>query len=301
MLIRQPALTGVTISLILLLARSLPAQSEAALRQQFEGRTVTMKLAMPGTEDGVDIYPLANPPLDYPRYADRLKRYGTAIRSGESVMITKIKVKSNLIEFQLGGGGYGTFGDETSSNVSVSPTPKTKREKNLEAELKRETDPNKQRAMKEEIDDLRKEREREDARNRAAVAEAEEHRKENIRQRRIEGGSRFNIRYRDGLPNSAITPEAVKQALAEYVSFENTVGDATPLQPAGGETVNRTGLPRKGMLVTEADQLLGTPKKTTERMEGRLKVMTRVYSVPSGVISAEFVEGVLIRFTATSD
>src|SRR5262249_10068870 len=159
-----------------------------------------LKLAMPGTEYGVDIYPTAEPPLDFPRYADRLKDYGTAIRSGESVMVTKVKVKSKLIEFQLGGGGYGTSGDETSSNVTTYSTPKTKREKNLEAELKRETDPNKQRTMKEEIDQLRSDREREDARNRASVAEAEEQKKQNIRQRRIEGGSRFNIRHRDEVP-----------------------------------------------------------------------------------------------------
>jgi hypothetical protein len=152
-----PSIALSAFALSLVTAR-LPAQSEAALKQHFEGKTVTMKLAMPGTEDGVDIYPMADPPLDYPRYADRLKGYGTAIKSGESVMITKIKVKSKLIEFQLGGGGYGTSGDETSSSVSVSSAPKTKREKNLEAELKRETDPNKQREMKEEIDKLREER-----------------------------------------------------------------------------------------------------------------------------------------------
>jgi len=280
----------------------LRAQTEAVLRQHFEGKTVTMKLAMPGTEDGVDIYPLAEPPLDFPRYADRLKDNGTAIRSGESVMITKIKVKSRLIEFQLGGGGYGTSGDETSSNVGVSSAPKTKREKNLEAELKRETDPNKQRDMREEIDKLRSDREREDARNRASVAEAQEQKKLNIRQRRLEGGSRFNIRYRDGVPASALTPESIKQVLAEYVSFEGPLAAPTPLQPAGGETTPpKSGLPRKGMLMKEADALLGTPQKTSERMEGRLKVVTRVYSTSAGVISAEFVEGVLIRYTATSN
>jgi hypothetical protein len=297
-------LSYITLSVLALFlgAAPLPAQSEAALRQHFEGKMVTMKLAMPGTEYGVDIYPLAEPPLDYPRYADRLKDYGTAIRSGESVMITKVKVKSKLIEFQLGGGGYGTSGDETSSNMSVSSTPKTKREKNLEAELKRETDPNKQRDMKEEIDKLRAEREREDARNRASVAEAEEQRKQNIRQRRIEGGSRFNIRYREGVPTSALTPEAVKQALAEYVAFEGALAGSTPLQPAGGEAAPpRTGLPRKGMLMAEADELLGVPQKTSERMEGRLKVTTRVYSTAAGVVSAEFVEGVLIRYTAMSN
>src|SRR4051812_30650264 len=101
-------------------AAPLAAQSEAALREYFEGRTVTLKLAMPGTEKGVDIYPGSPRPLDYPRYADRLKDYGTAIRAGESITITKIKLKSKLIEFQLGGGGYGTFGDETSGNVGTA-------------------------------------------------------------------------------------------------------------------------------------------------------------------------------------
>jgi hypothetical protein len=194
--------------LLAALTSRLAGQSEAALKEYFEGKTVTSKLALPGTEDGVDIYPGTARPLDYPRYADRLKDYGTAVRSGEPVTVTKIRVKSKHIEFQLGGGGYGTFGDETSSNVSTQAAPKTKREKNLEAEVKREADPVKKRAMKEELDDLRAERERENARNRSVVAEAEEHRKQNVRQRRLEGGSRFNVRYPAGVPAEALAPEA---------------------------------------------------------------------------------------------
>jgi hypothetical protein len=49
-------------------------------------------------------------------------------------MITKIRVKSNHIEFQLGA-GYGTMGDETSSSVYVESAPKSNREKNLESAL----------------------------------------------------------------------------------------------------------------------------------------------------------------------
>ncbi|MEO7985481.1 MAG: hypothetical protein ABI766_03030 [Gemmatimonadales bacterium] len=294
---------GLTLLALSLPAAPLPAQSEASLKQYFEGRTVTVRIAMPGTEDGIDLYPDESPSLDYPRYADRLKDNGTAIRSGETVMITKIKVKSKLIEFQLGGGGYGTMGDETSSGVSVSSAPKTRREKNLEGELKRETDPVKRRAMNEELDDLRKDREREDARNHAAVADAEETRKQTIRQRRLEGGSRFNLRYRSNIPLPALTPDAVKQALAAYISFEPESTTPSPLQPAGvtpPSAPTAPGLPRKGMLLAEVEGLLGTPQKATERMEGRLKVLTRTYSVQAGEISAEFVEGVLIRYTASS-
>jgi len=55
------------------------------------------------------------------------------------------------------------------------------------------------------------------------------------------------------------------------------------------------------MLLQEADALLGTPAKTTERKEGTLKVQTREYATASGRINADFVEGVLIRYTITSE
>jgi hypothetical protein len=295
-----------SLATLVLGASPLVAQSEPALREYFEGKTVTVKQAMPGTEEGVDIYPGTDKPLDYPKYASRLKEHGTALRSGQSALVTKVKVKSKHIEFQLDGGGYGTMGDETSTNISTAATPKTRREKNLEAELKREIDPVKKRAMREEIDDLRREREREDARNRSAVAEAEEHRKENVRQRRLEGGSRFNIRYRDQLPSSALTPEGVMSALAQYVDFSGL--SATAAAPAipgqvgpEAQQPRRGGLPRKGMLAQEVDAQLGPPKSTKERKEGTLRVQTKEYSTPDGRVTGEFVEGVLIRYTITSE
>lgn len=104
-----------------------------------------MKLDVPATENGVDVYPLANPRMDFGAYARRLKSYGTARRSGQSIMVTKIKVKDKHIEFQLGAGGYGTFGDQTSPSVPIQPTEKTIRERDLEAEIRaeirRERDP----------------------------------------------------------------------------------------------------------------------------------------------------------------
>ena len=294
--------------LVLATPATLHGQSEAALKEYFEGKTVRVKIAMPGTEDGVDIYPETAKPLDYPRHADRLKDNGTALRAGDDALVTKVKVKAKLIEFQLDGGGYGTMGDETSSNVNVSDAPKSKREQNLEGDLKRTSDPTRRREIKEELDDLKARRAREDARNRASVAEAEETKKANIRQRRLEGGSRFNIRYDDGVPAMAITPEAIKDALAAYVDFdepEPAPAEVTSALPvAGSVPVGKPGpggLPAKGMLQADVDELLGTPKKTSDRMEGRLKVTTRVYPTAAGQVTAEFVEGVLIRFSMTSN
>jgi hypothetical protein len=299
-------LTRPLVALLLLLAPAVAhGQSEAALREYFEGRTVKVKIAMPGTEDGVDLYPGTTKPLDYPRHATRLKNYGTALKAGNEALVTKIKLKAKLIEFQLDGGGYGTMGDETSSSVSVTSAPKTKREQNLEGELKREQDPVRRRAMKEELDDLRAARERENARNRASVAEAEESKRANIRQRRLESGSRFNIRYPNGVPNSALTPEAVKEALAAYLEFpEPVAAPPSPMPIAANDPApgpGPGGLPRKGMLLADVDRLLGTPARISERMEGRLKVSTRVYPTDRGQVSAEFVEGVLIRYTMTSN
>ncbi len=291
-------------------AAPLRAQSEAQLRQYFEGKRVTLKIAMPGTEEGVDIFPGTGTPLDYPRYAGRLKDHGTAIRSGDDAMITKIRVKSKHIEFQLDGGGFGTMGDETSTAVSVPSTPQSKREKSLEAELKREKDPVKRRELEEERDELQREREREDARNRAAVADAEEQKKQNVRQRRVEGGSRFNVRYRDRLPDAVLSPKGLEDALAEYVSFPslpiNTLASNEGGETMEGEAVGRTPeprstLPRKGMTTREVEELLGESVQSSERAEGELRVVTRTYRSGDGQVTAEFVEDVLFRYSVESN
>lgn len=295
--------------MLLSLAAPLTAQSEADLRRHFEGKRVTLRIDMPGTEQGVDIYPGTERPLDYPRYASRLKDHGTAIEAGEDAMITKIRVKSSHIEFQLDGGGYGTMGDETSSSVPVESSPKSKREKNLEAELKREKDPVRRRALQEELDDLRSAREREDARNRAQVAVAEEQKDQNIRQRRLAGGSRFNVRYRGDLPAAVLMPQGLEAALAEYVTFPqlpvNTSATGAAPAAAGSATGDSAApaspLPRKGMTAAELEQMLGTPVQTAERSEGTLRVVTRTYRYPEGQVTAEFVEDVLIRYSMTSD
>src|SRR5688572_3994013 len=214
----------VPLLLLGLSARPAVAQTEAALRAYFEGKSVTVNVEMPGSDDGVDVYPAKSQPIDFRKHAARLKQYGTAIKKGDQVLITKVKLKDDLIEFQLGGGGYGTFGDDTYSSVSVPSAPKTQREKNLEQDLKKTTDPAQRRKINEEIDALRKDREREDARNQAHLADAQQLKEANIRQKRLEAGSRFNIRYAKPLPSEAATPEGVMRALAEHVDFSQMTG-----------------------------------------------------------------------------
>ena len=284
-----------TFALLLLALTAAPAlaQSEDQLRVFFEGKSVRVKLEMPGSSEGVDVHPGAAQPVDFPRHASRLKRFGTAIRRGEEVLITKIKLKNDHIEFQLGGGGYGTFGDDTSPYVSVPSASKTEREKNLEKELPATTDPALRKKLKEDLDRLRQSRQREDSRNRAEAAQATAIQDANIRQRRQESGSRFNIQYERSVPPYALTPESLMQALAEYVDFSPMSGARVDVPRGAGEL-------RKGLTVEEVDAMLGRPESISSRMEGTLSVSASSYRTRNRRISAEFVEGVLIRFTITS-
>ena len=281
-------------------ARPAAAQSEEDLRAFFEGKTVVVKIEMPGTEAGVDVRPGAPQPVVFPILARRLKVFGTALRPGDQVLVTKVKVKKDLIEFQLGGGGYGTFGDDVSSNVNVPATPKSARERELEDDLKRTNDPDDRRRLRERIDRLRQERQREDARNQARTAEAREIKSANIRQRRAEAGSRFNIRYEPIVPPEALTPESVMQVLADYVDFSPVapgapVASGAPLEPNADGPDQPSEL-RRGLTVEEVDAMLGRPDGITKRREGTLIVSTSTYRTPGRIVTAEFVEGVLIRF-----
>src|SRR5438309_204837 len=89
---------AVSVVIIIALARPAPAQDEDALKAFFEGKRVVVKVDMPGTADGVDVRVDENQPIDFKKYGDRLKAYGTSIREGESAVVTLVKVKKDLIE-----------------------------------------------------------------------------------------------------------------------------------------------------------------------------------------------------------
>lgn len=82
------------------------AQSETDLKQFFEGKTVTLRIDLPATREGVNIYPERSQPFDYKEYGDRLKRHGAFVRGFEVVTITELDVKGKQIEVQVA--GYGT-------------------------------------------------------------------------------------------------------------------------------------------------------------------------------------------------
>jgi hypothetical protein len=273
-----------------LLAAAGPAaaQDEASLRSYFEGRRVTLRIDMPGSSDGVDVHADSSQPMDYSRYRARLRQFGASIRAGESAMVTLVKVKKDLVEFQLGGGGFGTFGDDTSTSVSMPLVEKSRREKELEQAVRDEDDKRRRRELQRDLDELRDRRERENRRIEVAKALAEERKREIVASKRRSGGARFNLRYDDAVPRG-IRPDEIMAALAEYVDFS----------PASGLYGMRgtEHLPRKGMSRGDAELEFGDPIDVYDRREGRLTVTTIRFVSGRDQISAEFVEDVLIRFT----
>jgi hypothetical protein len=289
---------NLAICLVALTAAPGLAQSEDALKDAFEGKSVVVKIDMPGTQEGVDVYPDARRPMDMTQYAARIKSYGIAIHNGESVMITRVRVKDKLIEFQLGGGGYGTFGDDTSTSVSVPSVSKSQREKDLERNIKDERDPDRKRRMQRELDDLRHEREREDARNRSRAATASEVKRDRIASDRLHSGSRFNIRYQNGVP-PGLDAGGIMRALQDYVDFPSGSDRPSVGRPAPPPPFSVSDL-HKGMSMADVEHVLGRPDKTTPRTEGTLRVVTATYSRGDQMVTADFVEGVLVKYAISS-
>jgi hypothetical protein len=280
------------------------AQDEAAVRSALEGRRVTVTIDMPGSEDGVDIQADSSRPLDYQRYGERLKAYGTAIRAGETATVTLVKIKKDLIEFQLGGGGFGTFSDDTSTSVPIRLVEKSERERTLEKTVRKEDDPRRRRELERELNDLRARREGENRRLEALRVAAEERKRARIADERLRGGSRFNLRYEGRVP-PGITATEVVAALASYVDFGGGAAGTLDAIDAGPAVVisSRSAddvVPRKGMSRAAAEQALGRAVESSMRQEGRVQIETAVFVRGDERITAEFAEGVLIRYAIAS-
>jgi hypothetical protein len=282
--------------LLLACVATAAAQDETALKSYFEGQRVTLRMDMPGAADGVDVHADAKRAIDYDNYKDHLKRYGAAIRSGDTAMVTLVKVKKDLIEFQLDGGGFGTFGDDTSTSANLPLVERSGRERELEKRIKDEDDRDRRRRLERELDDLRDRRERENRRIMAERARIEERKRERLAEERLRGGSRFNLRYDDRVP-AGMRPQDVVAALAEYVDFSGgpPAQADLPSPPAGDLKMLRKGLSR-----AEAEHLFGPPATSSERREGGLVVTTVVFNAGDQRATVDFIDDVLIRYTIIS-
>ncbi len=200
----------------MLVPSPLYGQSESALKEFFEGKIVVVRIRMPASDEGVDVYPKRAESLDSKEYSSDLKKYGTARSSGKVriTRITKIKTKSKHIEFHLDGGGWGTFVDGLGT-IANEVLPRQKKSQR-EIELERKIDAGPTHWEKEDLEEELKRVQRERPRREEEARIAREKSKQS---KRKAGGSRFNIRYESKLTDADMTPESVMAALSRYVDF----------------------------------------------------------------------------------
>lgn len=272
------------------------SQDEQSLKRYFEGKTVTLKLDMPATADGIDIHPYRSTPMDFDDYSKRLKDHGTSIFSGDQIMITKIKQKKKHIEFQLGGGGYGTMGDDD-ARVDKPYLRETDEEKDLKEEIKKETDKSEKSKLERELRKLQRTRRVEQERINMEAEQLQAAKEENVRRKAFESGSRFNIRYDVKVGVDQLNVESIKNALAKYIDFK------TATMARSSEMIipnNSSKVIKKGLLWEEAAQLYGAPSSVSQRNEGTLKVTECSFEKEDQIITAMFVEGVLVKYSISS-
>jgi hypothetical protein len=294
--------------------RDAVAQNPDALSPFFEGKQVVVKMDMPGTQKGVDIYPGRSQPLDVKSYADRLKDYGISLQKGDSVMVTKVKVNKDNIEFQLGGGGYGTARDNTDTTVHFTPANKSDREKELEDQLRDETDPDRRRSLQRELDYVRSERERRDRIDRARAEDDAARRQQQVGIGRQQGGSRFNIRLDAKKMGDSLTPQVVEDALVQYVQFPGDgrqSATAPPVnaspnapstlvaRPADQPADSTQGL-KKGMTREQVEALYGKAVESHDHSVNGMTVTSCVFRGRDASVQADFVNGVLVQYQLSS-
>ena len=282
---------------------------EKVLRQFFEGRRVTVFVDMPASSKGVDLRIGQPEPLDAGKHARRLVEAGVSVREGTKILVTRVNLKDDLIEFQLGGGGFNSFHDG-SGTVSPHYTPKSSVERTLEREVREEKDSSRKRELQRELDQIRREREYHDRESRERAEEINEMRRQRDRERALDMGSRFNIRFqKKDVPEAFKTSEGVMRALEKYVDFL-ALGPRPPQrpedlrsEPSGPDAASAPGAPgasgvKKGMTRAEVEEMFGRPLREDTSREGALDVRVASYERGGERFEVTYVDDVVVRVTA---
>src|SRR5262249_50657348 len=129
---------------------------------------------------------------------------------------------------------------------------------------------------------------------------AQQVKSQNERTQKLAGGSRFNLRYPNGVDPDDVTPSAVAHALEEYATLPADVAppsvNTTSLAAAPPATQSSDPGPaegeeaRKGMSSTEVAAILGS--STSNIVNGA--VTTNRYHGATGAIEVDFVNDVAV-------
>jgi hypothetical protein len=280
-------------------------QADSSLEGYFTGKQVVVKIDMPGSQKGIDLKFNKPSPMDWNDYSSRLKSDGISIHKGDVARVTKFVAKSDMIEFQLNGGGFGTAGDDTNTVVATTAVPKSQYEKDLEKQIATATDAKKKQELQNDLNKERSRRGRTDAQNQNDAKIASQMKAQQVADERLQGGSRFNLRWQGSIPSDSRNPDAVMKLLADYVDF-NVANTGAPVvnsfavagpAPSGGAASQL----KRGMSVDEVSNLLGQGKVLSESVSNDgLKTQVLEYRTADNVADVTYVEGVLVKYTISS-
>jgi hypothetical protein len=298
---------------LIALCLALPgfSQDGSPLEGYFTGKEVMAKIDMPGSQKGIDLRFNKPSAMDWNEYSSRMKAFGVAIHKGEMARVTKFVVKGDMIEFQLNGGGFGTSGDDANTTVTATAVPKSDYEKDLEKQIAATTDAKKKHDLQQDLDRERSRRERQDAENQSAAQVASQLKEQQVAVKRLQGGSRFNLRWDKTIPSDNRNPDAVKRLLADYVDFNPAAqgtpagygpapqyGPAPPISPDSGGQMAQL---KRGMKTDEVQNLLGQGRTVSDTTSpDGLKTRVMEYATQDSLVDVTFVEGVVVRYTISS-
>ena len=296
------AVQSILVVTMALVAWPLSAQTPDPL-QSLVGKEVVLKIDMPGTQQGVDLNFNKDNPMNWKAYSNRLKSAGTAIRKGDTARVTAVVVKNDRIEFQLDGGGFGTFGDDTNATVVPKTIDKSNYEKQLERDISNTTDPDRKRQLQRDLDRERSRRERQEADARAAAQVASQIKAQQIADKRMGGGSRFNLRWQGSIPPDQKNPDAVMKLLADYATLvgPQQVSASPPAQDAVA-AVPATAHLKRGMKMEEVTNLFGQGHQLSQSVSpDGLKTQVFEYSSGDRQVDVTYVEGLVVRYSINSN
>ena len=211
------------------------AQTVDALKQFFEGKMVRVKIDMPATHEGIDVFPRKPTPVKWNEVSKRINRHGVSIKKGSESRVTFIKRSDKRIEFHLDGGGL-----KGGEPRRPAPLQKSLDETNLEQKLANETDRQEHFRLQRELDSMRRSREEQDKQN------LQNHRRElaPYKRRKLSSGSRFNVRFQSRPTEKDLEPTTIMDTLQEYVNFTTekppTVSlsaEPSAVEPGGSTTL----------------------------------------------------------------
>jgi hypothetical protein len=290
---------------------AVQGSGQSALQTYFVGKQVTLKVDMPGTQKGVDLRMDRDEPMDWKQYSSRLKEFGPAIRTGDRSTITTLVVKKNVIEFQLDGGGFGTFWDDDTTNVTPYHVDKSSYEKQLERDIRDATDPQRKRDLQRELNRVRSNREREQRADDRAAQIASQLKTQQVADRRMRGGSRFNLRWPAAVPDDQLTPDAVMKLMEAYIDFGGLAQETPILQPTAtnrpvpGAAAAAPSTPitqlKRGMPIGDVSELLGLGRQLSQTTsEEGLKTQIFEYLPNDYRVQVTYVDGIVVRYSIES-